>query len=162
MDVVVANNDHNTSTVSVFKNTSAGNTISFAAPQNIAAGTQPSALVISDLDGDGRADIAVANIELPGSVTILRNASSAGSLSFATSQSVSVLGTFNDVKAVDLDGDKKKDLLFTNYLSNTLAILKTTAPTTRFLLLHRLHLQQEYILLLFQQEIWMAIVSPIW
>jgi len=58
VDIVTANNTDNT--VSVLRNTSAGN-LRFDAHVDLATGNAPYAVAASDLNGDGRADIAAAN-----------------------------------------------------------------------------------------------------
>lgn len=126
-DLIVANSDINTNTVSIYKNTSSPNTISFAAPQNIDAGTQPTAIFVIDFDKDGKEDIAIANIEIPGTITLLRNVTSNGIISFAAKQTIGVTGSFNDVKAADLDGDKLPDLIVSNYTMNSIAVLKNNS-----------------------------------
>lgn len=71
-DVVVANNT--TSTVSVFRNTAttgAFTAASFAAPVNMATGTNPMDVTVADMDNDGLPDIEAANFS--GSLSVLRN-----------------------------------------------------------------------------------------
>ena len=129
LDLIVTNSDYNSSSVSVYKNTSQNYVISFSAIQTFAAGTQPSALAITDFDKDGKADIAVANIETPGSVSILRNTTSNGTISFADRQSLSVNGSFNDVEAADFDGDGKMDLVFSNFTLNNVSVFRNTSSS---------------------------------
>ena len=63
-DLAVANSNSNT--VSVFRNTSISGSFgtgSFAAPQNFPTGKFPSSVVIGDLDGNGKPDLVLANID---------------------------------------------------------------------------------------------------
>ena len=69
-DLAVASNGVNT--VSIFKNNSPGGTIAFAAKVDFATGAAPTSVVIDDLDGDGKPDLAVSNSLSP-TVSILRN-----------------------------------------------------------------------------------------
>ena len=57
-------------------------TASFAAKVDFSTGTTPEAIAIGDLDGDGKPDLAVANT-FSDTVSVLRNTSTSGSLSFA-------------------------------------------------------------------------------
>jgi hypothetical protein len=57
-------------------------TVSFAAPQSFATGTNPSEVVLADLNGDGKPDIAVTNLE-SGTVSVLLNQTAAGSTTAA-------------------------------------------------------------------------------
>jgi hypothetical protein len=73
-DLAVAN--YNPSTVSIFRNISSSGSISsssFAAKVDYTTGTSPRSVIIGDLDGDGKPDLAVANAGST-SVSVLRNA----------------------------------------------------------------------------------------
>ena len=69
-DLAVASNSVNS--VSIFKNNSPGGTIAFASKVDFATGAAPTSVVIDDLDGDGKPDLAVSNSLNP-TVSILRN-----------------------------------------------------------------------------------------
>lgn len=127
LDLVVANSKIDDNSVSIYLNKSSSGHVLFAAPLVVAAGGQPMAVFISDLDLDGKADIAVANIDLPGAISVLRNTSSPGALAFAPKQTLPVTGSFNDVAASDLDGDKKPDLIFTDIVQNGVVILRNNS-----------------------------------
>ena len=74
-ELVVANYVSNT--VSVLQNTSSPGSISFAAKQDYATASQPVSVAIGDLDGDGKPDLAVANLTT-GTVSVLQSNVSAG------------------------------------------------------------------------------------
>ena len=117
--------------LSVLKNTSTkgSNTASFAALVNLPAGAYPRSLALSDIDGDGKPDIIVAN-EHSSSVTVLRNRSVYGTLnqgSFEQPVSFDVGPNPPSVAAGDVDGDGKPDLIVANYGSNTVSVLRNTA-----------------------------------
>ena len=86
-DLVVANEGSNT--VSVLLNTTApgANTPSFAAQQTFATGSGPFSVAIGDLNGDGKPDLAVANLH-SNTVSVLFNTTTPGSTtaSFAAQQ----------------------------------------------------------------------------
>ena len=72
-------------TVSVLRNTTASaGSISYAAKVDYATGSEPRSVSIGDLDGDGKADLAVAN-EGSSTVSVFRNTStSPGTINYAT------------------------------------------------------------------------------
>jgi hypothetical protein len=112
-DFAVVN--YNGSSVSVFKNTGVPGMLSFAPPAIYACGSNPRAVVIGDLDGDGRPDMAIANSGeysyFPdNSVTLYKNSSSGGILSFSNRSDVPVVPDPQSLYLCDLDGNGKYDL----------------------------------------------------
>ena len=123
-DLAVAN--WNGGTVSVLRNTSVSGSVSFATQVTAAVGSGASGIVIGDIDGDGKPDLAVANLT-SNTVSVLRNTSTMGSVSFAT-QVTAPTGTQPNCIAIgDIDGDGKPDLAVANYSSNTVSILRNSS-----------------------------------
>ncbi|MFN6090576.1 MAG: FG-GAP-like repeat-containing protein, partial [Cyclobacteriaceae bacterium] len=120
-DLAVANSSSNT--VSVFRNTGSVGTISYAAKVDFATGSGPFSVSIGDLDGDGKADLAVA-LEGSDTVSVFRNTGSAGTISYAAKVDF-VTGSYPySVSIGDLDGDGKADLAVANYFSNTVSVIR--------------------------------------
>jgi hypothetical protein len=117
-------------TVSVFRNVSTPGNISFALRVDYTTEDNPYSVAISDLDGDGRPDLAVANY-LSGTISIYKNTSSTGVISFAARTNITTaIGPFC-VVAGDMDGDGRPELTVTNNLSGNLSIFRnTSAPGT--------------------------------
>lgn len=113
--------------ISVYRNQAAPGVIdanSFAPAVNFAVGNWVHNVVLADLDGDGRPDVATAG-ELPSYVSVFRNLSSAGHFDAGS------LGTRIDFGAGwnawglaigDLDEDGRPDLVFANTYDDTLTI----------------------------------------
>ena len=123
-DLAVANNSG--SNVSVFLNTSTPGIIdagSFAARVDFAAGGAPQIVSIGDFDGNGIPDLAVANFT-GGSVSVLRNTSIPGTVSFATKVDLGTAGQTSSVTIGDIDGDGKQEVAATNYNNSTLAVFR--------------------------------------
>ncbi len=119
----------NASAVSVLRNTSSVGTISFAAGVDFTTGLEPWAPIVSDIDGDSKPDIIIDNSNGT-SISILRNTSSSGSISFASKSDFSTNGNGQNVAAGDLDGDGKTDIVTSNYgtgSGNTLSIFRNTS-----------------------------------
>jgi len=117
----------NSNTFSVFRNTTADGTLSYAPKVNFITTGAPYALAIGDLDGDGKSDLAVANY-IDASVSILRNTSSAGTLSFAPKVDFESNGPYR-IAIGDLDGDGKADLAIANVNSDIISVLRNTGST---------------------------------
>lgn len=122
-DIIVASQN---GFVSVFKNTSAGSSINFDAKIDYSvpsSGGGAESVVVLDFDGDLKPDIAVADNDLPGSVSIWKNNSSAGSVSFVNRQDFSTGQNPFSICAGDINGDGKTDLAVTNQVDNSISVL---------------------------------------
>jgi len=129
-DLIVAN--YNSNTVSVLLNTTApgATTPSFAAQRTFATGSEPRSVTAADLNGDGKPDLIVANVD-SNTVSVLLNTTAPGATtaSFATQQTFATAGLPTSVTAADLNGDGKPDLIVANFGSNTVSVLlNTTVP----------------------------------
>ena len=109
--------------------TLAGN-INFTDKQDIATGTNPFSVAIGDLDGDGKPDLAVANSSSD-KVSVLRNTSTSGSISFAGKVDYATGSSPHSVCIGDIDGDGKPDLALANN-AGTLTVYRNISSSGSF------------------------------
>ncbi|MEO8471714.1 MAG: FG-GAP-like repeat-containing protein [Chryseolinea sp.] len=108
------------SEVGLFLNQSTSTSLNFTAAAPVGTDATPWGIDFGDLDGDGKAEIVVASITKK-SITILRNKSTTGSLSFE--RHIQATNFINrHVSIVDVDGDGKPDISFTSIDDNNLNI----------------------------------------
>ncbi len=132
-DLAVAHNGlykvsvlHNTSTIGSI------GTNSFAAKVDFTTVASSFSVAIGDLDGDGKADLVVANFG-DDKLSVLRNTSTNGSIgssSFAAKVDFATGTAPMSVAIGDLDGDGKSDLAVVNYNSSNLSIFRNTSNNT--------------------------------
>ncbi len=112
-DLVVTDIYNNT--ITVLKNTSTVGTVSFCRrARDYATGQYPMSIAITDLDGDGKADLAITNggsaSVASNTISIFRNTSTGSAISFAPKKDFIVGFSPYSVAAGDFDGDGKPDL----------------------------------------------------
>lgn len=118
--------NQNANTISVFRNTSSPGNISFAAGIGFATGNRPNAGCAGDIDGDGKPDIAIANINA-NTVSVYRNTSTPGNISFAAITDFPTGNAPFNVVLADIDADDKKEMLVLNSQDADFSVYRNTA-----------------------------------
>ena len=127
-DLAVAN--YYSNTVSVFRNTGTIGSVSFASKVDYTTGYNPCSVVIGDVDGDGKPDLAVAVFAGDNTVSVFRNTGTSGSISFAAKVDLTAgSGNPNSVAIGDVDGDWKPDLALVDYGSDIVSVFRNTCTS---------------------------------
>jgi len=113
-------------TISIFRNTSTAGNINFAAKIDIPTGQYPYDVAIADLNDDGKPDMSVHYFLVSDNVSLYRNTSTSGSISFENPNHIST-GYITDAMTVsDFNGDGKPDLALQSF-GNFLSLLKNSS-----------------------------------
>ena len=109
--------------VTIFRNTSTIGSINFATGVTISFPSGSNTMCTGDVDGDGMIDIVGAGY-VSQSLSILRNTSTTGNISFAAS--FLYVTNFHVTAAAmgDLDGDSRPEIVLTSQDSNSVSIYK--------------------------------------
>jgi len=82
--------------------------------------------LIVDLDGDGKSDVVETN-NSSGSMSVLRNLSTTGSISFSPKQDFPTGTGTNGADYGDLDGDGKPDIVVANFNAGYISVFRNTS-----------------------------------
>ena len=120
----ISNNGSGT-TVSVLRNQSTVGSLQFVTKQDFATGQDPRRVELVDLDGDGKLDILAMN-STAGTISVLRNQSSTGSVAFSARSAYATASAPQDLAVADLDADGRPDVV-TSYLSGGISLQKNAS-----------------------------------
>jgi hypothetical protein len=127
-DLAVANAAN---TVSVLLNTAAGGASSaaFAAAQAFNLGTSPAALLLADLNLDGKADLVASDNSLS-TVTAFQNLTPAAATTASFSVPLQFGSTANNyaLAVADLNADARPDVVAVNASAGSVSVLRNTSP----------------------------------
>lgn len=117
-------------TISVLYNQATPGLLSAASftAQTFNAGSRPSSITVSDLNGDGLSDLAVTSAS-ENKVYILKNISAGSSINFDAAVSFGTGANPVRVVAGDVNGDNRPDLAVLNATDNTVSVLLNTDGT---------------------------------
>jgi hypothetical protein len=130
-DFVIVTATDNTLSVRLNTTPTGAATASFAPQQTFATGPAPTSVAIADVNGDGKPDIIVNNLN-DKTVSVFLNTTPPGAatVSFAPRQTFVTSaggGYYEDVAVADINGDGKPDLIF-NSGAQIAVLLNATTP----------------------------------
>ena len=109
-DILISNYDA-TSDLTVLTNTTTGSTFTYTTSNFTVTGAGGARkLTVADFDGDGKPDVAIANT-LAGRVHVLRNTTTAGTISFATKVDLFPTNSVWDITSADMNADGKIEII---------------------------------------------------
>ncbi len=132
VDVVVTGSTGNT--VAVYRNTSSTGVIdasTLAGFVGYTTATLPTSVAVSDVDGDGKSDLLVAN-NTSNSVSVLRNTSTTGVIdasSFAAKVDFATGTAPRTIAVGDVNGDGKPDMVTANLSGNNASVLRNVSTS---------------------------------
>jgi hypothetical protein len=124
-DLITSN--FSNSSISIFRNTSAGGNLSLDVRMDYMVGSNPTFVTTGDLDGDGKLDIAVTNYS-SGAISFLKNNSTSGFILFDTKPDLNLAPS--NISVADMNGDGKLDLFTGRGLSGLVSVLENTYSGT--------------------------------
>lgn len=129
-DIITANLRDDTVSVLLNTTTTGATTGSFSTQQTFATGHNPRAILATDINLDGLADIVVANV-YDNTVSVLLNTTVPGAATASLAPHLSFpmgMGT-NSLAAADFNGDGRMDLVSANFVEHDASVLiNTTLP----------------------------------
>jgi hypothetical protein len=129
LDIAVVNSG--ASSVSVFRNTSSVGAISISAKTDYTGGTSPREVTLADVDGDGRLEMAASsNTAANARLTVFRNTSTAGTISFTPMVSFPAGNNALGVALEDVDNDGKVDAAVTSSSTGTVGVFRNMSPVS--------------------------------
>lgn len=127
-DIIACNKSftENYTAIDVFRNTSTPGNISFATPYTILNFTALSIThaAIGDLDGDGKPDIAF--VDGSEKVFLYKNACFGTTITFSPGPVIQGLGEALSLCIIDINGDRKPDIVTPSLQNNTVSIFINT------------------------------------
>src|SRR6185437_16787269 len=125
IDVITDDPDKNE--LIIFRNLSTTGNISFATEMDIQTGSQTGSTSISDLDGDGKPDIAV-NCIGANKISVFKNVSTPGKIQLLPGSDYATGPNAGYMSIGDLNGDGKNDLLFSLDGQSVNVLLNNVTP----------------------------------
>lgn len=114
--------------VSIFRNTGSIGSIALANKIDYATGSFPLNIAAGDLDGDGKPELIVVNLQSY-NISVFKNNSTPGTISFSSKTDYQTGDQPRNVAIADIDNDGKPDLVVANNGSGSVSVfINTSTP----------------------------------
>ena len=124
-DIVATN--YNGNTISVLRNTSTKDSMSFDIRVEFITGSKPYNISIADLNGDGKLDIVVTKSNT-NTLAVFQNTSTVNGISFDSKKDFwAGDNPYNTLSIADLDRDGRPDIIIGQYSSKAVLVLQNTS-----------------------------------
>ena len=125
-DLLITNFSSDTVSLLLNRTSFGANMVAFSSALTFAVGPRPGSIAVSDLNGDGKLDLIIADVKDNTFSILLNNSSSPLNPSFAPQQIFSVtagLTSPTSIAIADVDGDGKLDVVLTDAYSSAVDVL---------------------------------------
>ncbi len=124
-EIIVTNlNAGQQSSISIFRNSSIGDTISFSKRIDSLTGLGSIGIGAADLNGDGKPDLVVTSGN-SGIISLFMNTSVSDTISFAARTDISALSSHSDnILLVDIDNDGKTDIVTADFSAARISVYR--------------------------------------
>lgn len=126
MSVTSGIDDANNDTLVVFRNTSTIGSISMGSAQIFPTGRMALGISIADFNNDNRPDVFTVDT-ISRKISIFRNTSSSGTISFAARDSINPLKPCVDAVTADIDSDGKQDIVYSCQYADSIGVFRNTS-----------------------------------
>lgn len=123
-DLVVSNFIYDK--VDVLRNTSVPGSISFANRIEYPV-SWPKETELADIDGDGKLDMIAVTWDVSSSITIYKNLTAGGTVSFGSATTLPLLTAAKAISITDFNGDGKPDIAVTSGTDSIVSVFKNTS-----------------------------------
>ena len=129
-DIIVTTS---TGILGIYPNQTSSGVVSFGTRKDFSIGRNAGGTVVTDLNSDGKPDVAVAN-QTDNTISLFQNASSPGSIQLTLKATIQAGTGPVALGSADMDGDGKLDLIAANSSGNTVSVFNNLSSVAIYLL----------------------------